>query len=377
MERDPAHGPGRTHGNPLRNVGGMVAGTTNPPAGPRLPEGRHRRRRLRPPAPRRPARRLPGPELVVAEPRPGRGRAPPTPRRSTPSARRVRCPRGPRWRRAPGARARALRRRAHAGALRPRGVAAAPLGRAQPGGLRRRSRAPPPHPRRAGPSVRGRVLPALRAARRRARAPHRRARRLVVDAPARDRGRRRLGAAGRTPGRGRWSPSTSGAAGPPSAGRCPHCPGARWSASRRGARRSLLVGGEADRAERAGDRRGCPRRRRSRPHRRERRRTRSPSWRSRPPRWASTRGSRTPGWRWAFPRCCSSAPTTRRRSSRCRTRGSSPSPLPCRPCNRAGKERCPEGHHRCMQDTTPDQVLAALDAVGAPATSLPLPLRVR
>ncbi len=35
-------------------------------------------------------------------------------------------------------------------------------------------------------------------------------------------------------------------------------------------------------------------------------------------------------------------------------------PLPCRPCNRAGKERCPEGHHRCMRDTTPDQVLAAL-----------------
>ncbi|HUM09882.1 MAG TPA: glycosyltransferase family 9 protein, partial [Myxococcaceae bacterium] len=34
--------------------------------------------------------------------------------------------------------------------------------------------------------------------------------------------------------------------------------------------------------------------------------------------------------------------------------------LPCRPCNRAGKERCPEGHHRCMRDTTPDQVLAAL-----------------
>jgi heptosyltransferase-2 len=36
-------------------------------------------------------------------------------------------------------------------------------------------------------------------------------------------------------------------------------------------------------------------------------------------------------------------------------------PLPCRPCNRAGKVRCPEGHHRCMRDTTPDQVLAALD----------------
>ncbi len=38
-------------------------------------------------------------------------------------------------------------------------------------------------------------------------------------------------------------------------------------------------------------------------------------------------------------------------------------PLPCRPCNRAGKERCPEGHHRCMRDTTPEQVLAALSAL--------------
>jgi len=45
-------------------------------------------------------------------------------------------------------------------------------------------------------------------------------------------------------------------------------------------------------------------------------------------------------------------------------------PLPCRPCNRAGKERCPEGHHRCMQDTTPEQVVAALDAVRGPATRL-------
>jgi heptosyltransferase-2 len=40
--------------------------------------------------------------------------------------------------------------------------------------------------------------------------------------------------------------------------------------------------------------------------------------------------------------------------------------LPCRPCNRAGKERCPEGHHRCMRDTTPEQVLAALAALGSP-----------
>ncbi len=39
-------------------------------------------------------------------------------------------------------------------------------------------------------------------------------------------------------------------------------------------------------------------------------------------------------------------------------------PLLCRPCNRAGKERCPEGHHRCMRDTDPAQVLAALEALG-------------
>jgi len=38
-------------------------------------------------------------------------------------------------------------------------------------------------------------------------------------------------------------------------------------------------------------------------------------------------------------------------------------PFPCRPCNRAGKLRCPEGHHRCMQDTTAEQVLSALDAL--------------
>ena len=42
-------------------------------------------------------------------------------------------------------------------------------------------------------------------------------------------------------------------------------------------------------------------------------------------------------------------------------------PLPCRPCNRAGKKRCPEGHHRCMRDTTPAQVLSALDALGLTA----------
>jgi len=35
--------------------------------------------------------------------------------------------------------------------------------------------------------------------------------------------------------------------------------------------------------------------------------------------------------------------------------------LTCRPCNRRGKRRCPEGHHRCMRDTTPQQVLLALE----------------
>jgi heptosyltransferase-2 len=40
-------------------------------------------------------------------------------------------------------------------------------------------------------------------------------------------------------------------------------------------------------------------------------------------------------------------------------------PLPCRPCNRAGKRRCPLGHHRCMRDTTPEQVLSTLDALTA------------
>jgi heptosyltransferase-2 len=37
------------------------------------------------------------------------------------------------------------------------------------------------------------------------------------------------------------------------------------------------------------------------------------------------------------------------------------STLPCRPCNRLGKLRCPLGHHRCMRDTTPAQVLAVLE----------------
>lgn len=32
----------------------------------------------------------------------------------------------------------------------------------------------------------------------------------------------------------------------------------------------------------------------------------------------------------------------------------------CRPCSAHGSARCPLGHHRCLRDTTPDSVLAAL-----------------
>jgi heptosyltransferase-2 len=37
--------------------------------------------------------------------------------------------------------------------------------------------------------------------------------------------------------------------------------------------------------------------------------------------------------------------------------------LPCRPCNRAGKVACPEGHHRCMRDFEAADVWAALSAL--------------
>ena len=138
---------------------------------------------------------------------------------------------------------------------------------------------------------------------------------------------------------GRWSPSMSGVAGPPSAGRCP-MPGCWWSASRRGARRCCWW------VERpTGHAHGrLPRPllvpRSTAPARASR--TRWPSCRSRVRRWVSTRGCRTQGWRWAFPPCCSSARTTRRRSSRCHTPGSSPSPFPAVPATapaRSGARR--------------------------------------
>lgn len=34
--------------------------------------------------------------------------------------------------------------------------------------------------------------------------------------------------------------------------------------------------------------------------------------------------------------------------------------LPCRPCSAHGGPRCPAGHHRCLRDTTPEMVAAAL-----------------
>ncbi|MHB8874813.1 MAG: glycosyltransferase family 9 protein [Myxococcaceae bacterium] len=41
--------------------------------------------------------------------------------------------------------------------------------------------------------------------------------------------------------------------------------------------------------------------------------------------------------------------------------------LPCRPCNRAGKTACPEGHHRCMRDFEAAEVWAAVKAIAGGA----------
>jgi ADP-heptose:LPS heptosyltransferase len=37
--------------------------------------------------------------------------------------------------------------------------------------------------------------------------------------------------------------------------------------------------------------------------------------------------------------------------------------LPCRPCNRAGKVACPQGHHRCMKELSADLVWKTLTAL--------------
>jgi len=39
--------------------------------------------------------------------------------------------------------------------------------------------------------------------------------------------------------------------------------------------------------------------------------------------------------------------------------------LPCRPCSAMGTERCPLGHHRCLEDILPDQVAAAVQRLVA------------
>ncbi len=39
--------------------------------------------------------------------------------------------------------------------------------------------------------------------------------------------------------------------------------------------------------------------------------------------------------------------------------------LPCRPCTHIGSENCPQGHFRCMKDTTVDRVLRALTSMMA------------
>ncbi len=41
-------------------------------------------------------------------------------------------------------------------------------------------------------------------------------------------------------------------------------------------------------------------------------------------------------------------------------------PIPCAPCSNHGADRCPEGHHRCMQDLGADRVLAAVREMLAP-----------
>jgi heptosyltransferase-2 len=48
--------------------------------------------------------------------------------------------------------------------------------------------------------------------------------------------------------------------------------------------------------------------------------------------------------------------------------------LHCRPCHAHGPQVCPLGHHHCMTEIAPEQVLAALDSVlsaGQPAPGTP------
>jgi heptosyltransferase-2 len=39
--------------------------------------------------------------------------------------------------------------------------------------------------------------------------------------------------------------------------------------------------------------------------------------------------------------------------------------IDCRPCSAMGTERCPLGHHRCLEEILPDQVTAAVQRLVA------------
>ncbi len=42
-------------------------------------------------------------------------------------------------------------------------------------------------------------------------------------------------------------------------------------------------------------------------------------------------------------------------------------PLPCRPCGLHGPQKCPQGHHKCMRDMTPEMVWRNVAATLFPA----------
>jgi heptosyltransferase-2 len=48
-------------------------------------------------------------------------------------------------------------------------------------------------------------------------------------------------------------------------------------------------------------------------------------------------------------------------------------PLPCAPCSNHGGARCPEGHHRCMEDLSAGEVAAAAAAILEAARARPAP----
>src|SRR5262249_4901237 len=141
--------------------------------------------------------------------------------------------------------------------------------------------------------------------------------RLVVAGPVRDEARQRLASAGRNEGRTLVALHVGGG-----------WPTKRWPVAHarvlggrlaaRGAP-GVLGGGGAGGERGAGVAAAGPRSPRSTAPERAWR-TPWPSSLLRRRRWGWTPGSRTPAWRWAFPRCCSSDRTTPRRWSQWPTR---------------------------------------------------------